>query len=84
MGPIARIEAWPVKVPLEAPYEMAPGTVAGIDRTIVRVTTSDGVAGLGEAPAPEDATAGPTAPAVLRAAPASLCRPRRALPGAAR
>jgi glucarate dehydratase len=52
---IARVEAWPVNVPLEAPYEMAPGIVAGIHRTIVRVTTDDGVIGLGESPAPDDA-----------------------------
>ncbi|MGH3034835.1 MAG: mandelate racemase/muconate lactonizing enzyme family protein [Gaiellaceae bacterium] len=51
------MEAWPVNVPLEAPYEMAPGVVAGIHRTVVRVTTSDGVVGLGEATAPEDAAA---------------------------
>ena len=53
---IARVEAWPVNVPLEAPYEMAPGIVRGIHRTVVRVTTEDGVVGLGETPAPEDAT----------------------------
>jgi glucarate dehydratase len=52
---IARVEAWPVNVPLEAPYEMAPGVVAGIHRTVVRVTTDDGVVGLGEAAAPDDA-----------------------------
>jgi glucarate dehydratase len=52
---IARVEAWPVNVPLEAPYEMAPGDVAGIHRTVVRVTTDDGVVGLGEATAPGDA-----------------------------
>jgi glucarate dehydratase len=52
---IARLEAWPVNVPLEAPYEMAPGSVAGIHRTVVRATTDDGVVGLGEATAPEDA-----------------------------
>jgi glucarate dehydratase len=52
---IARVEAWPVNVPLEAPYEMAPGVVAGIHRTVVRLTTDDGVVGLGEAAAPEDA-----------------------------
>ena len=46
-----------MKVPLEAPYEMAPGIVAGIDRTIVRVTTSEGAVGLGEAPSPGDAEA---------------------------
>lgn len=54
---VARVEAWPVNVPLEAPYEMAPGTVRGIHRAVVRVTTEDGVAGLGETPAPEDANA---------------------------
>jgi glucarate dehydratase len=52
---IARIEAWPVNVPLQAPYEMAPGFVGGIHRTVVRVTTSDGVVGLGEATSPGDA-----------------------------
>jgi glucarate dehydratase len=52
---IARLEAWPVNVPLEAPYAMAPGIVAGIHRTVVRVTTVDGIVGLGEATAPEDA-----------------------------
>lgn len=55
MSRIARVEAWPVNVPLEAPYEMAPGHVAGIHRTVVRVTTDDGVVGLGEAASPEDA-----------------------------
>jgi glucarate dehydratase len=55
MSRIARVEAWPVNVPLEAPYEMAPGRVGGIHRTIVRVTTDEGVVGLGEAAAPEDA-----------------------------
>ena len=55
MSKIARLEAWPVNVPLEAPYEMAPGVVAGIHRTVVRLTTEDGVVGLGEATAPEDA-----------------------------
>jgi glucarate dehydratase len=54
---IARLEAWPVNVPLEAPYEMAPGVVAGIHRTVVRVMTTDGVVGLGEATDPEDAAA---------------------------
>jgi glucarate dehydratase len=54
---IAKVEAWPVNVPLEAPYEMAPGIVAGIHRAIVRVTTEDGVVGLGESASPADATA---------------------------
>jgi glucarate dehydratase len=53
---IADLEAWPVRVPLEAPYEMAPGVVAGIHRTVVRLTTEDGVVGLGETPSPGDAS----------------------------
>jgi glucarate dehydratase len=53
---IDRIEAWPANAPLEAPYLMAPGTVAGICRTIVRVTTEDGIVGLGESASPSDAT----------------------------
>ncbi|HEU0247270.1 MAG TPA: mandelate racemase/muconate lactonizing enzyme family protein [Gaiellaceae bacterium] len=54
MSRIARVEAWPANAPLEAPYLMAPGTVAGICRTIVRVTTEDGIVGLGESASPED------------------------------
>ena len=46
-----------MNVPLEAPYEMAPGIVAGIHRTIVRVTTAEGAVGLGESASPTDATA---------------------------
>jgi glucarate dehydratase len=57
VGRIARVEAWPVNVPLETPYEMAPGRVAGIHRTVVRVTTADGVVGLGESASPGDADA---------------------------
>jgi glucarate dehydratase len=52
---IARLEAWPVNVPLEATYLMSSGVVPGISRTIVRVTTGDGVVGLGEATSPSDA-----------------------------
>ena len=52
---IARVEAWPANAELEAPYLMAPGTVAGICRTIVRVTTDDGIVGLGESASPSDA-----------------------------
>ena len=55
MGRIARVEAWPVNVPLEATYLMASGVVPGISRTVVRLTTDDGVAGLGESPSPSDA-----------------------------
>lgn len=52
---IARVEAWPVNVPLEATYLMASGVVPGISRTVVKVTTEDGVVGLGEATSPSDA-----------------------------
>ena len=55
MSRIARVEAWPVNVPLEATYLMATGQVPGISRTIVRVTTEDGIVGLGEATSPGDA-----------------------------
>ena len=55
MSRIARVEAWPANAPLEAPYLMAPGTVGGICRTIVRVTTADGIVGLGESASPADA-----------------------------
>ncbi|CAN5169936.1 hypothetical protein BH09ACT13_BH09ACT13_15530 [soil metagenome] len=53
---IARIEAWPANVPLEATYLMAPGVVPGISRTVLRVTTEDGIQGLGESASPLDAT----------------------------
>jgi glucarate dehydratase len=56
VGRIARVEAWPVNVPLEATYLMSSGVVPGISRTVVRVTTADGVVGLGESPSPSDAT----------------------------
>jgi glucarate dehydratase len=55
MSRIARIEAWPANAPLEATYLMSTGTVPGISRTIVRVTTDDGVVGLGESASTADA-----------------------------
>ena len=55
MSRIERVESWPANAPLEATYLMATGTVPGISRTIVRVTTSDGIVGLGESPSPSDA-----------------------------
>jgi glucarate dehydratase len=55
MGRISRVEAWPVNVPLEATYLMASGVVPGISRTVVRVTTEDGLVGLGESASPHDA-----------------------------
>ena len=55
MSRIARIEAWPANAPLEATYLMSTGTVPGISRTIVRVTTEDGLVGLGESASTTDA-----------------------------
>ncbi|MBA3381510.1 MAG: mandelate racemase/muconate lactonizing enzyme family protein [Actinobacteria bacterium] len=52
---IASVEAWPVNVPLEATYLMSSGVVPGISRTVVRITTEDGIVGLGEAASPSDA-----------------------------
>ena len=52
---VARVEAWPVNVPLEAPYLMAPGVYPGMSRTVVRVITDDGVVGLGETQSAADA-----------------------------
>ena len=55
MSRIARVEAWPVNVPLEATYLMSSGVVPGISRTVVKVMTDDGIVGLGEAASPSDA-----------------------------
>lgn len=52
---IVRVEAWPVNVPLDAPYLFALGTYRGLSHTIVRVTTADGIVGLGEAFSWQDA-----------------------------
>jgi len=52
---IARVEAWPANVPLEATYLMASGVVPGISRTVVKLTTDEGIVGLGEAASPADA-----------------------------
>ena len=57
MGVISRVEAWPVNARLEATYLMASGSVPGISRTVVRVTTDDGITGLGESASPDDAAA---------------------------
>lgn len=48
-GRIASIEAWPVNVPLDDPYLFAIGTYRGLSHTVVRITTDDGLTGLGEA-----------------------------------
>ena len=46
---VVRVEAWPVNVPLDFPYRFAIGTYRGLSHTIVRLTTDDGLVGLGEA-----------------------------------
>ncbi len=46
---IATVESWPVNVPLDYPYLFAIGTYRGLSHTIVRLTTDDGLVGLGEA-----------------------------------
>jgi glucarate dehydratase len=54
-GRIVSVEAWPVNVPLDAPYEFATGVYAGMSRTVVRVVTDEGLIGLGESPSVSDA-----------------------------
>ncbi len=54
-GLITSLEAWPVNVPLDAPYEFATGVFAGVSSTVARVTTDTGLVGLGESPSPTDA-----------------------------
>jgi glucarate dehydratase len=49
MTKIAAVEAWPVNVPLDDPYRFAIGTYRGLSHSIVRITTDDGLTGLGEA-----------------------------------
>jgi glucarate dehydratase len=47
---IARIDCTIVNVPLDKPYFWSYGELGGFTKTIVEVTTDDGVIGLGEAP----------------------------------
>jgi len=47
---IASIVATPVNVPMVAPYRFSFGTLASFTTTIVEVTDSDGVTGIGETP----------------------------------
>lgn len=49
------IEAWPANVRLDAPYQYSYGVHSGLTRTVIRVTTEDGVIGLGETPQAYDA-----------------------------
>ncbi len=56
-GQIVSVEAWPVNVSLDAPYEFATGVYGGMSRTVVRVMTDEGLTGLGESPSVADAVA---------------------------
>lgn len=47
---IRSIRATPVNLPLEAPYLWSYGSLAGFTKTIVEVTTEDGIIGYGEGP----------------------------------
>ena len=47
---MARVEAWPVNVPLDAPYLFSPGTYWGMSRTVLRITSDEGICGLGDTP----------------------------------
>lgn len=49
------IEAWPVNVKLDAPYQYSYAVHSGMSRTIIKVTTKEGVTGLGETPQAYDA-----------------------------
>jgi glucarate dehydratase len=50
MSTIASITATPINVPMVAPYRFSFGTLASFTTTIVEVTDSDGVTGIGETP----------------------------------
>lgn len=50
MSTIARISATPVNVPMVAPYRFSFGSLGSFTSTLVEVTDSDGVVGIGETP----------------------------------
>ncbi len=50
MSTIASVKATAVNVPMVAPYRFSFGTLASFTTTIVEVTDTDGVVGLGESP----------------------------------
>jgi glucarate dehydratase len=50
MSTSATSTATPVNVPMVAPYRFSFGTLASFTTTIVEVTDSEGVIGLGESP----------------------------------
>ena len=45
---IHSIKATPVNIPLRAPYRFSYGSTASLTKTVIELTTTDGVAGLGE------------------------------------
>lgn len=47
---IKSIQATPILIPLEAPYQWSYGTLDGFTKCVVEIETSDGVIGIGEAP----------------------------------
>ena len=47
--PLAQVEAWLLRLPLERPYRLSFGPVAALDTLLVRLTGSDGASGWGEA-----------------------------------
>jgi glucarate dehydratase len=47
---IASIRATPINVPMKAPYRFSFGILASFTSTIIEVTDSDGVVGIGESP----------------------------------
>lgn len=50
MSTIASVRATPVNVPMVAPYRFSFGSLASFTTTLVEVTDSDGVTGIGETP----------------------------------
>jgi glucarate dehydratase len=54
---IADVRATPVNIPLEAPYRFSYGSIASLTKTVVEVETDDGVVGLGEVAAGDQAAA---------------------------
>jgi glucarate dehydratase len=45
---IRSITALPVNIPFRAPYRFSYGSIASLTKTVVQLTTEDGVVGLGE------------------------------------
>lgn len=63
---IMSVEAIPLAVPYRRPFAFASGEVTAADHVLVRITTDDGLVGVGEAP-PRPCTYGETAASVVAA-----------------